>query len=194
VDAKDKYTHFHSRNVTAYTLALADGLGVTGEERNDLWNAALLHDIGKIGIPESILNKPGKLTNEEYDIIKTHPVKGCSILAPIKAFKNLLPAIRHHHERYDGRGYPDGLVGRHIPMAARFLTVADSFDAMTSSRVYRESPGEEFALKQLDEYSGTQFDPNLAKAFIEIVKARPHGDILTAYGSDLAEDHPILHD
>ncbi len=192
VDAKDKYTHFHSRNVTAYTLALADRLGISGDERNDLWNAALLHDIGKIGIPESILNKPGKLTDEEYDIIKTHPVKGCSILRPMKALKNLLPAIRHHHERYDGRGYPDGFAGRSIPMAARILTVADAFDAMTSNRVYRKSPGEEFALKQLYEQSGTQFDPNLARAFIEIINARPHQDILRAYGSGLEEEHPVL--
>jgi putative nucleotidyltransferase with HDIG domain len=140
VDAKDKYTHFHSRNVTAYTLALADRLGVTGHDRNDLWNAALLHDIGKIGIPESILNKPGRLSDEEYEVIKSHPVKGCSILKPIKAFKNLLPAILHHHERYDGKGYPDGLSARQIPMSARILAVADSFDAMTSSRVYRKSP------------------------------------------------------
>ncbi len=192
VDAKDKYTHFHSRNVTAYTLALADRLGLSGEERNDLWNAALLHDIGKIGIPEDILNKPGKLTSEEYDIIKTHPAKGCSILQPMKAFKNLLPAIRHHHERYDGKGYPDGLSGRSIPMAARILTVADAFDAMTSNRVYRKSPGEEFALEQLNGQSGTQFDPNLSRAFIEIIKARPHQDILRAYGSGLEEEHPVL--
>jgi len=186
VDAKDKYTHFHSRNVTAYTLALADKIGVSGEERNDLWNAALLHDIGKIGIPENILNKPGKLTEEEFDIIRTHPAKGCSILAPIKAFKNLLPSILHHHERYDGKGYPDGLTGRHIPMSARFLTVADSFDAITSNRVYRESPGEEFALSQLNEYAGTQFDPNLARAFIDIIKTRSCNDILAAYGSGTA--------
>lgn len=193
VDAKDKYTHFHSRNVTAYTLALADRLGISGEERNDLWNAALLHDIGKIGIPEGILNKPGKLTSEEYEIIKTHPVKGCSILKPIKAFKNLLPAIRHHHERYDGRGYPDGITARNIPMAARILTVADSFDAMTSNRIYRESPGEEYALEQLASNSGTQFDPNLARVFSEIIAARPHLDILRAYGSEQSEDQPFIH-
>jgi len=193
VDAKDKYTLFHSRNVTAYTLALADRLGIAGDERSDLWNAALLHDIGKIGIPESILNKPGRLTNEEYEIIKTHPVKGCSILEPIIAFKNLLPAIRHHHERYDGKGYPDGLAGRYIPISARILAVADSFDAMTSSRVYRQSPGVDFALKQIEENSGTQFDPNLAKAFPEIILARSYEEILQAYGSDLLEGHPVLH-
>ncbi len=192
VDAKDKYTNDHSRNVTAYTLALADKIGITHQSRKDLWNAALLHDIGKIGIPESILNKPGKLTDEEYEIIKTHPVKGCSILEPIKAFRNLLPAIRFHHERYDGRGYPDGLDGTHIPLSARILTVADSFDAMTSSRVYRKSPGVEFALKQLAEHSGSQFDPDLAKAFIEIIEARPHQEILLTYGSVLLESQPIL--
>lgn len=191
VDAKDKYTHFHSRNVTAYTLALADRLGLAGDERNDLWNAALLHDIGKIGIPESILNKPGKLTASEYDIIKTHPVKGCEILNPMKAFKNLLPAIRHHHERYDGKGYPDGLSGKSIPMAARILAVADAFDAMTSNRVYRKSPGEGFALKQMKENSGTQFDQNLSRAFIEVIGARPHADILRAYGTALEENQQV---
>ncbi len=192
VDAKDKYTNDHSRNVTAYALALADKIGVTHQDRKDLWNAALLHDIGKIAIPESILNKPGKLTDEEYEVIKTHPVKGCSILGPIQAFRNLLPAIRFHHERYDGRGYPDGLAGTHIPLAARILTVADSFDAMTSSRVYRKSPGVDFALKQLKEHSGTQFDKELAQAFIEIISARPHEEILLTYGSVLLESQPVL--
>ncbi len=193
VDAKDKYTNDHSRNVTAYTLALADKLGITHQARKDLWNAALLHDIGKIGVPESILNKPGKLSDEEYEVIKTHPVKGCSILEPIKAFRNLLPAIRYHHERYDGKGYPDGLAGTHIPFSARILTVADSFDAMTSSRVYRKSPGVEFALKQLKDHSGTQFDMDLALAFIEIIEARPYEEILLTYGSVLLESQPVLH-
>ena len=193
VDAKDKYTNDHSRNVTAYTLALADKLGITHQARKDLWNAALLHDIGKIGIPESILNKPGKLTDEEYEVIKTHTVKGCSILEPIKAFRNLLPAIRYHHERYDGKGYPDGLAGTHIPLSARILTVADSFDAMTSSRVYRKSPGVEFALRQLKEHSGTQFDPELARQFIEIIEARPYTEILLTNGSVLLGGQPVLH-
>lgn len=192
VDAKDKYTHFHSRNVTSYTLALADRLGISGDERNDLWNAALLHDIGKIGIPESILNKPGSLTDEEYAIIRTHPDKGCSILQPMKAFKNLLPAIRHHHEKYDGSGYPSGIAGNEIPIAARILSVADAFDAMTSNRVYRVSPGEDFALEQLSKHSGEQFDPDLTRAFSEIVRARPYQDILRAYGTGIAEDHPVL--
>lgn len=193
VDAKDKYTHFHSRNVTAYTLALADRLGITGEERNDLWNAALLHDIGKIGIPETILNKPGKLTDLEYEMIRTHPVRGCSILLPMKAFQNLLPAIRHHHERYDGRGYPDGLSAMNIPLAARILTVADSFDAMTSNRIYRESPGENYAVKEMEENSGTQFDPNLAEVFVDLISTRPYQDILRAYGSGAEEEAPVLH-
>lgn len=192
VDAKDKYTSDHSRNVTAYALALADKIGIAHQDRKNLWNAALLHDIGKIAIPESILNKPGKLTDEEYEVIKTHPVKGCSILSPIQAFRNLLPAIRFHHERYDGRGYPDGLAGTHIPLAARILAVADSFDAMTSSRVYRKSPGVDFALKQLKEHSGTQFDKELAQAFIEIISARPHEEILLTYGSVLLESQPVL--
>jgi putative nucleotidyltransferase with HDIG domain len=193
VDAKDKYTSDHSRNVTAYTLALADKIGITRQARKDLWNAALLHDIGKIGVPERILNKPGKLTEEEYEIIKTHPAKGCSILKPIKTFRDLLPAIRSHHERYDGKGYPDGLVGTQIPFPARILTVADSFDAMTSSRVYRKSPGVEYAIRQLMEYSSTQFDPELAQAFIEIVEARNYKEILLTYGSVLLENQPNLH-
>jgi len=192
VDAKDKYTSDHSRNVTAYTLALADKIGITSQARKDLWNAALLHDIGKIGVPEVILNKPGMLTEEEYEIIKTHPAKGCSILKPIKAFNNLLPAIRSHHERYDGNGYPDKLSGTDIPLFARILTVADSFDAMTSNRVYRKSPGVEFALKQLKENSGTQFDRELALAFIEIIKASSYKEILLTYGSVLFENQQGL--
>ena len=192
VDAKDKYTNHHSRNVTAYTLALADKLGITGQARRDLWNAALLHDIGKIGIPENILNKPGKLTDEEYEVIKTHPTKGCEILIHIKAFKKLLPAIKHHHERFDGRGYPDGLKASKIPMSARILTIADSFDAMTSNRIYRKSPGVEFALKQLEDNSGTQFDPSLAKSFIQLINARSIDSLLNVYGSVLLAEQPDI--
>ncbi len=185
VDMKDKYTHHHSRNVTAYTLAIADNIGLKGAPRNVLWNAAILHDIGKIGIPEAILNKPGKLTDEEMEVIRTHPAKGCSILKPIKAFTGLLPAILYHHERYDGNGYPEGLQGINIPLAARILTVADSFDAMTSNRTYRKSPGFEFAVNELKNNAGTQFDPDLVEAFLDVIQPGPFEEILKRFCTEV---------
>ncbi len=185
VDAKDRYTHNHSRNVTAYSLALADNLCLPERDRLILWNTALLHDIGKIGIPEEILNKPGKLTNEEYGVLKEHPEKGCTILEPVSALRELLEGIRHHHERWDGRGYPEGLTGERIPFHARILAIADAFDAMLSDRVYRDSPGLDYALTQVLDCAGTQFDPYLADAFLDILKRNSPAAILSNYISEI---------
>lgn len=181
VDAKDPYTHNHSTNVTAYALALADYMGMGELEQSVVRNAALLHDIGKIGVPDSILNKPGSLTDDEFDVMKSHPELGYKILKPVHAFSDLLEAVRYHHERYDGNGYPDGLKGKDIPLKARILTVADAFDAMYSNRVYRPSPGLDYAKAELRENSGDQFDPYLAYAFLEVLAERLPEDILTAY-------------
>lgn len=190
VDAKDPYTHDHSRNVTAYTLAIADGMGISGKERELLWSAALLHDIGKIGIPEAILNKPGRLSEEEFGIIKSHPEKGCQILKPVSAFQPILGMVRHHHEKYDGTGYPDGLKGRNIPLPARILAIADAYDAMSSDRVYRKSQGVQYAQDQLVQCSSTQFDPDLTAVFLRVLRSHTPESVLENYGRAVEEGVP----
>ena len=186
VDAKDPYTHNHSRNVTAYSLAIADYLGMSDESREALRNAALLHDIGKIGVPEAILNKPGALTNEEFEIIKTHPDIGYRILSPMAVLGGIREAVRHHHDRYDGKGYPDSLAGEEIPFHSRILAVADVFDAMTSDRVYRPAPGLEYAISELRANAGTQLDPSVAFAMIDVLSTRGIEEILNDYSPEVS--------
>jgi putative nucleotidyltransferase with HDIG domain len=185
VDAKDPYTLNHSRNVTAYCLALADFLGMTEHERESLKSAALLHDIGKIGIPEAILNKPGSLTREEFEVINTHPDIGYRILSQVSALAEIPVVIRHHHERFDGRGYPLRLAADEIPYQSRALAIADVFDAMTSDRIYRPSPGIEFAISELRANAGTQLDPDLAGAFLDVLSERLPGEMLEDYRMEI---------
>jgi HD-GYP domain-containing protein (c-di-GMP phosphodiesterase class II) len=132
----------------------------------------VLHDIGKIAIPDEILRKPGRLTAEEFDVIRTHPARGEAILAPLEELRSVLPAIRHHHERFDGQGYPDQLAGKNIPLHARIICVADSFDAMTSKRYYHEAKSLEEGLEEIARCSGSQFDPGLAECFIRALGKR----------------------
>ncbi len=169
VDAKDRYTLFHSRNVAAYVVSMASHMRFSPGKISLLNSAALLHDIGKIGIPESILNKNGPLTDKEFGIIKTHPSVGYSILRPVTAFGGFIEAVKHHHERYDGRGYPDGIAGEEIPLEARIITIADSFDAMTSERIYRKAPGLEYAVSEIRKNLGFQFDPRIGEIFLSIL-------------------------
>ena len=166
VDAKDSYTKHHSDRVSYYSVLIGKQLGLNEEELEILKQGALFHDVGKIGIPDSILQKPGKLTNEEYDDIKNHPSIGSKILAPAKIFNDLVPMVLHHHERYDGRGYPVGLSGEDIPLMARIVCVADSFDAMTSDRSYRPRFDVITALGELENCKGSQFDPVCVDAFL----------------------------
>jgi len=168
MDAKDQYTHGHSERVALYSTSIAKKLGFSEKHIESLNFAALLHDIGKIGVRDAILCKPGKLTDEEYAIMKMHPVRSADILQKIDFFKNILPWVKHHHERYDGRGYPDGLKEEEIPLEARIIAVADAFDAMTSHRAYRKGLPLEVALQEIERCSGSQFDPKIAKAFIEV--------------------------
>jgi len=166
LEAKDFYTRGHSQRVTLYSIAIAEELGVEGQELEDLYRASVLHDLGKIGVREAVLNKPGKLTEEEFADIICHPETAVRILEPIPFFRPLLPAILHHHERFDGKGYPSRLVGKNIPLASRIMTIADTFDAMTSTRAYRKALPVADAIAEIRRCSGTQFDPDIVPAFL----------------------------
>lgn len=176
IEAKDQYTHGHSRRVSEISERIADKLGLDDETKEDLKWAAILHDIGKIGIPEPILNKPEKLDDVEYDVIKGHPMKGHHILQPIEQLKGSLPGILHHHERFDGTGYPDGLKGEEIPLAARIIAIVDTFDAIASSRAYRSARPQEEALAVVEESAGTQLDPELVDLFKEAYDEYSHSN------------------
>ncbi len=167
VDAKDPYTHNHSRNVSSYSRAIAEQMFLSEREMEILELSAILHDIGKIAIPESILNKPAKLTDEEFDIMKSHPLCGVKIVENIEEMEEIIPGMKYHHERYDGKGYPEGLKGDEIPLLAQIMAVADTYDAITSDRPYRKGPGHEFAEKEIIRCSGTQFSPTVTEAFLK---------------------------
>lgn len=168
IDARDPYTRGHSERVAAFSVLIAERLNFTAEEIWNLRNAALLHDIGKIRIRDNILNKPDKLSNEEYEEMQRHAVYGAGIMMPVKSFRPLIPYILHHHEWYNGSGYPDRKRGNEIPLCARIICVADSFDAMTSDRPYRKGMSIEKAIKIVRENRGSQFDPDIADIFIEL--------------------------
>ncbi len=170
IEAKDEYTKGHTERVTKYSVIIGNKLGLNEIEMKNLELSALLHDIGKIGIPDNVLLKPGKLTDEEFEMIKTHPSKGAAILSHIKSMKDIIPGIRHHHEYYDGRGYPDKLKGEEIPLIARIISVADSFDAMVTDRPYRKGLPIEEAARRLKENKGTQFDPHIVDTFITLLE------------------------
>lgn len=168
LEAKDKYTEGHSRRVAENSLEIAQNLGLDYREQEEIHLAGLMHDIGKIGIKESVLNKRGRLTDEEYTHIKKHPLISQRILEPIPQFKRVIQMIRNHHEFYDGSGYPDGLTGKNIPAGARILTVCDAFDAMTSDRPYRPALDRDKAFMLIARAVGTQFDPTFARIFFKI--------------------------
>ena len=170
IDAKDSYTNGHSTRVAMYAGMIAEKMGYAGEQLERLRYTALLHDIGKIGIPEELINKPAKLTDEEYEIIKTHTDIGGNILKEISEIPEISVGARWHHERYDGRGYPDHLKGEDIPELARIIGVADSYDAMTSNRSYRGLLTQEAVLSEMEKGRGTQFDPKIADVMIELIK------------------------
>lgn len=176
LEAKDTYTEDHSWKVALLGSYLARELDLDSDIVDNISLAGLLHDIGKIGVRDAILNKPGSLTDDEFAHIQQHPVISEKILAPLDALRKLLPAIRHHHERFDGRGYPDGFAGEKIPLEARILALADSFDAITSQRAYRPARSLEVALLVIEDAAGTQFDPQLTEAFVTMQRASIEGD------------------
>lgn len=169
VEAKDSYTRGHSDRVSEYSVLIGERLGLSEEQIKTLRIGGLFHDIGKIGIPDSILLKPAKLTDEEYSQIKNHPSIGAHILGSAATFQDIIPIVKHHHERYDGNGYPSRLKGEEIPYLARIAAVADTFDAMTSRRSYRGPIDVEHVKEEIKRCEGTQFDPQIAEVFIEIL-------------------------
>jgi diguanylate cyclase (GGDEF)-like protein len=171
VDAKDHYTYGHSRKVSDYSVAIAEALDLPQDRIATIRAASLLHDIGKVGIPDSILSKEGPLTDEEWEPVRIHPKLGVEILRHIIDLVNCLPAILHHHEHYDGKGYPSGLKGDSIPLEGRILAIADAYDAMTSPRPYREQLSAQQALGELRRCAGTQFDPELVELFCTLIES-----------------------
>jgi putative nucleotidyltransferase with HDIG domain len=174
VEAKDRYTHGHSENVMKYTVVLARELGLKAQEIEQIKYAGLLHDVGKIGVKETILNKPGRLTPEEFDEIKRHPELGARIISDVPFLKSLSPLVRHHHEWFAGGGYPDGIAHDQIPYGARILSVADAFEAMTSDRPYRKSMPLERAMEIMEKEKGSQFDPSIVDVFLKIIDQGAH--------------------
>lgn len=171
LDLKDLNTGIHSTRLAEWALHVAGELGLDQNSLADIEVAALLHDIGKIGIPDAILNKPSRLTTEEYDLMKKHPEYGWIVLRQIPGFERASLLILHHHESFDGKGYPGGLKGEEIPVGSRIVSVIDAFDAMVSSRPYRQGLPLEEAARRLTEASGTQFDPGVVKCFLPLARA-----------------------
>jgi HD-GYP domain-containing protein (c-di-GMP phosphodiesterase class II) len=171
IDEKDPYTRGHSGRVAKYSMIIGDGLGLGTEELDRLRISALLHDVGKIGVDDRVLKKPGKLTDEEFDLMKQHPSKGANIMRPVAQLKDMLPGIELHHERMDGGGYPYGLAGDQIPMMARIIAVADTFDAITTNRPYQSAMDLEFALNRIRSLAVTKFDADVVAALDSAIKA-----------------------
>ena len=183
LESKDPYTKGHTERVASYSLALATRLGLPPDDIRRILFGSLLHDVGKMGLRDDIINKPGPLTPEEWVQMKLHPVVGAQIVEKMEFLTGAIDIVRHHHESYDGKGYPDGLAGEQIPLHARIVTVADSFDAMTTDRPYRKALTIAEAVRRLEESSGVQFDPRIAKVFIRYV---------TEKGRDLATPVPSI--
>ena len=175
---RDAELYGHMTRVQALSLALAHrlwtsqpALGLSERSVDALGEASLMHDLGKIGIPEYILSKPERLTDEEHEVIRRHPILGARILSPVAELAPAIPAVRHHHERFDGGGYPDGLAGEDIPLVARIVSVADAFDAMVRARMYGRSVSEAEAIAEVERSSGTQFDPTVVQAFVDVMRS-----------------------
>jgi HD-GYP domain-containing protein (c-di-GMP phosphodiesterase class II) len=184
IELRDPYTAGHAERVSRYALVLGDSLKLKSDERRQLEIGCRLHDIGKIGVRDSLLRKDGRLSAEEYRHVQSHTVKGAAILKGIPHLAPMMPIIRNHHERWDGRGYPDRLMGQEIPLAARIVAVADSFDAMTSDRSYRARLSTEEAFGEVERGAGAQFDPECSRAFLhckhQLAKMVPHRQRATA--------------
>ncbi|MGQ9898012.1 MAG: HD domain-containing phosphohydrolase [Acidobacteriota bacterium] len=186
IDGKDPYTRGHSERVKMYSVLMAEHMGLSQEEIEDIRVAALLHDVGKIGIEDRILKKPAALTEEEYAVMKTHPEKGAKIMAEIPQMKKYVPGMYYHHECMDGRGYPIGLKGDQIPLMARIISVADTFDAMTTNRPYQRAMTTEVAVQKIWSFAGTRYDPNVVAALESALKAGKLDEVIQGYQMALA--------
>jgi putative nucleotidyltransferase with HDIG domain len=173
IDAKDHYTQGHSQKVSSYAAIIAQALGLTDAEIEEIRLGALLHDIGKVGIPEIILNKSGPLSAAEWETMKTHTELGAKILEPLKPMVRIRDMVRHHHEFYDGTGYPAGLQGDQIPHGARVIAVADAYDTITSARTYKKARTAEDAFTELERCASSQFDPEIVRAFVDTMRRSP---------------------
>lgn len=173
IGERDSYTVEHSKNVACLMAGFAEYAELPAEDVTLAYVVGMVHDVGKISVPDIILNKPGRLTPEELAIIKRHPDIGASILAEVDGLEKIAEIVRHHHERYDGQGYTSGLTGREIPFFSRMLAICDSFDAMTTARCYRRTPLSAVrALEEIGRCAGTQFDPDICQCFIDFIRSR----------------------
>ena len=177
VDAKSSWTAGHSERVTKYAVLLGGEMGLSMDDIKSLEFAGILHDIGKIGTNEAILDKPDKLTDDEYMAIKKHPERGAELMGHIKHLDHLIPIVRHHHEHFNGTGYPDKLEGENIPLLARILAVADTFDAMKADRPYRKGRTMDFIIEEFKRSSGSQFDPQVIESLLSVIESGRHNDI-----------------
>jgi HD-GYP domain-containing protein (c-di-GMP phosphodiesterase class II) len=176
IDAKDPYTRGHSVRVNRYAVIIATYMGLPKEEIEVIHVSSVLHDVGKIGIHDSILNKPGGLTPQEFSVMKTHPTRGAEIMAPIRQMEKIIPGMKYHHERWNGSGYPEGLRGDEIPLAGRIIAVADTFDAMTTDRPYQKAFGFQDAVDRINELKGVAFDERVVEAFNRACQAGEFGE------------------
>ena len=183
IDAKDPYTKGHSENVTKVAVEIAREMKLPERLVRNIEFAALIHDIGKIGIKDSVLTKPSRLSDSEYELIKKHPVIGEQIIAPIEFLTNIAPLVLYHHEHFDGNGYLEGLKGEEIPLGARILMVADSFEAMTSDRPYSKSMSKEESVAELKDKAGSQFDPRVVQAFMRVLDQEKQKEFDDLYSS-----------
>ena len=187
IDAKDEYTNGHSIRVGFYSKVIAENMGMSSDEVDNIYYIALLHDIGKIAIPDSILNKPGRLTDQEFGVMKSHTTRGAAILKGISTIPQIVEGAKSHHEKYDGSGYPEGIKGEDIPFVARIICCADCFDAMASKRVYKEPFSLDVITKEFERCAGTQFDPKMSKVVVDLIttgKLQPYTEERTYLGSD----------
>ncbi|MBT2660092.1 HD-GYP domain-containing protein [Bacillus sp. ISL-45] len=183
IDSRDPYTATHSESVAFYAKIIAKRLGLREKICDDIYLGGLIHDLGKIGIDEKILNKPSKLTLKEYDVIKQHPFIGYKSIKHVTSFQKngILDMVLYHHERYDGKGYPEGLKGAEIPFVARIMALADAFDAMTSRRIYKNKKDFDCVIKEIEENKGKQFDPYIADTFLTILKTEGEAILTKKY-------------
>jgi HD-GYP domain-containing protein (c-di-GMP phosphodiesterase class II) len=174
IDAKDPYTRGHSERVGRYSIAIGKNLALPEKDMRNLRISALLHDVGKIGIDDRILRKPGALNDDEFEVMKQHPAKGAAIMSGVAQLIDIIPGMKYHHEKWSGGGYPDGLQGEKIPMQARIVAIADTFDAMTTNRPYQKAMELAYVVEKIKSFAGTRFDPRVVDAFVQAVK---RGDI-----------------